>query len=85
MEHCDAAGLGTALWAAALVSLLVAGFSVGFQVDWWRPVTVVATLVSLVVLVLFWNRRLIIGTGIDIGVLVGMVALGWPPRELLGF
>jgi hypothetical protein len=78
------ASVGTALWVTALVSLLVAGFAAAFQLGWWRPLTVVATIVSLVVLVLFWNRRLLIGTGVDIGVLLGMVGLGWPPAELLG-
>ena len=78
------AGVGTALWVAAMLSLLVAGFAVAFQLGWWRPLTVAATIVSLVVLALFWNRRVLIGAGVDIGVLLGMVGLGWPPAELLG-
>jgi hypothetical protein len=80
----SAAGLGTALWAAALLGFLLAAVGVAFHFGWWRPVTIAATVVSLLAMALFWNRRLWIGTGLDLGVLVGLLALRWPPPELLG-
>ncbi len=76
--------LGAALWVIALLAFLVAAVGAAFQLGWWRPVTVAATIVSLSTLLLFWNRRLWIGTGVDIGVLVGMLGLGWPPASVLG-
>jgi NAD(P)-dependent dehydrogenase (short-subunit alcohol dehydrogenase family) len=80
----SAASLGTGLWVLALFAFLIAGVGAGFHLGWWRSATVLATVVSLLALGLFWDRRFWIGLGVDVAVLAGLLWLRWPPIDVLG-
>ena len=71
-------------WGAALVTLLAAGFVTIFWPAGWRATTVVASLVSLAVLALFWRASLWMGLGVDLAVLAALLVLRWPTAELIG-
>ena len=70
--------LSTTLFVASAIGFGIAGFIVLFGQAWWRPLAVVSSLISLALLVLFWNRGLIVGAAIDVGVLVAVLWLRWP-------
>jgi hypothetical protein len=80
----SASGLGTMLWVMALLVFLIAGIGAAFHLGWWRPAAITASLVSLVVLGLFWDPRVGIGAAVDVGVLAGLVWLRWPGADLIG-
>jgi hypothetical protein len=80
----SSAGLGDALWVMALLTFLAAGIGAAFHLGWWRPMAVLGAAVSLVVMVLYWDSRLWMGAAVDIGVLAGLLWLGWPSTELMG-
>jgi hypothetical protein len=80
----SARGLGNALWLVALLVLVGAGAGAAFHLGWWRPAAIIGSVVSLVVLGLFWHRRVGIGAAVDVGVISGLLWLGWPSAEMLG-
>ncbi len=62
------------------LAFLVAGLSF-FNVlllGYWRPLTFTATVISLVTLLVFWDRRLALGIVIDLALLAALL-LNWPP------
>jgi hypothetical protein len=75
--------------AVALVALIVAGFALlGFAV-WgvpglvsiWPALAIVAAVVSLAALVLFWDRQLVWGVAIDVAIIaVALWRPGWTDR-----
>ena len=76
--------LGTALWLIVLLAFLGAGIGAGFHLGWWRTAAVAASVASLALMFLFWNPSFWMGAVADLGVLVGLLVLRWPSRELLG-
>lgn len=49
----------------------------------WKPLTIVGSLASLALLVAFWHPRIVVGTAIDVGLLVVAVLLpDWWTRLL---
>ena len=48
--------------------------------DWWRPLALISAVVSLLLLILFWNRYLIAGVAIDILLLVALFFTNWTPE-----
>jgi hypothetical protein len=83
--------VGIVLWTVALVGFVVAGLGVlGVFVPatWIRPVAVVASVVSLVGIVLFWDAFPSIvskvgAIGIDVVVLWAVLVGHWPSSEVV--
>ena len=48
--------------------------------DWWRPLALASAVISLLLLVIFWNTYLIVGVLIDIALLVALLAFNWTPE-----
>jgi hypothetical protein len=67
------ATLGFVATGLALLDFLV-------PFDWWRTLAIVSAIVSLLLLVIFWNRYLIIGVAIDILILAALFFAGWTPE-----
>lgn len=61
----------------ALTGLATAGIAV--PQTWWLPLTIVAAVASLAMLVVFWNNMLVVGIVIDLVLLVAVLGLGWRP------
>ena len=83
--------LGLVLWAAALVGFVVAGLGVlgvAVPVEWIRPVAVVASMVSLVAIGLFWDAlpsmvSKVGAIGVDVIVLWAVLVAHWPSTEIV--
>ena len=86
---------GGALQVIALVLAVVAGlgfiaaglamFDVLLPHEWWRALAVAASVVSLVLCVLFWNTYLIVGPVVAIAIIVVVGLLRWPTEAMLGY
>lgn len=61
----------------ALSGLAAAGIII--PPDWGLPLTVAASIASLLLLVLTWHTWLVVGVAIDIALLVAVLWLGWKP------
>ncbi len=81
-------GIAAVVWGAslALFGVGVGGFLAGHE--WWRTVTVVATLVSLAGLLVFWDgiatSSAMFALVFDLVVLIALLGLHWPSVELAG-
>ena len=59
--------------------------------EWWRTLALVSSVISIVTIVLFWNAFVTFfpnkvgALGVDIAVLVCLLALDWPTEAALGF
>lgn len=80
----NAAAIGTPLWTAALVAFILAGVAVFVFPGAWRPIAVVASLLSLATIGLFWQPQMALGAAVDAGVLAALLWFGWPTGEVLG-
>ena len=86
---------GSALQVIALVLAVVAGisfiaaglamFDVLLPHDWWRALAVAASVVSLLLCLLFWNSYLIVGPVVAIAIIVVVGLLKWPAEAMLGY
>ena len=70
------AGIATIGFVAAGMGLL--GFLV--PVGWWRSLAIGAAVVSLLLVVVFWDRYLVAGLVIDVAVLITLIFTRWPPE-----
>lgn len=77
-------GLGATLFVLAAVGFFGATLGVFIQQGWWRPVAVASSMVSLLLLALFWNRGLIVGAAIDLAILIALLWAHWPPASRVG-
>jgi hypothetical protein len=72
--------IGILLVAAATISFIFAGIGVlGVPVfhALWRTVAVISAATSMVLLILFWHSRLLLGFVIDAVILVTLMWLNW--------
>ena len=86
---------GGALQIIALVLAVIAGigfiaaglamFDVLLPHDWWRALSVAASVVSLGLCALFWNSYLIVGPVVAIAIIVVVGLLKWPAEAMLGY
>ena len=78
--------IGIILVALATLGFVLAGlgvFGVSGLSTIWRTVAVFSSCVSLLLLILFWHPWLIVGVLIDIGILVALLWVKWPPENIL--
>lgn len=71
------------LWLAAMVGLVGSAFGLGLWQDWWSALAVMAAVISLVVIVPWWNTVPLgakIGAAFDVLVLVVLLS---PLKERL--
>jgi hypothetical protein len=77
-------GLGNVMSMVALAGFVLAGLALlaGFGV--WRPLAVAAACVSLVTIVLFWDRKMALGVAVDVAIVIAVVWAKWPGHDLVG-
>ena len=76
--------LGNVLWIVALLAFIVAGLVLVFQPGWWVAPTVVAALISLAAIGLYWMPSAVAGAVVDLGTIVALLIVRWPTVEMLG-
>jgi hypothetical protein len=70
------------------VGFLAAGlamFDLLLPHDWWRALSVAASVVSVALCALYWHTYLIAGPAVAVGVIVALVLLRWPTETILGY
>ena len=79
----------TRLIGLAAVAATMGGFTLSALItlgvgpaELWTAAIAVGTLGSLLALVLFFDPWLVVGVGIDLGLLWAVFVLGWTPSEL---
>jgi hypothetical protein len=77
--------LATVLYALVTLTFVVSGIGALTRGEWWRPLMVGSAAVSAVLILLFWDGgtqyivpKGLIGFLIDVGILVLLLAVGWP-------
>ena len=79
--------IGILLVALSTLGFVLAGlgiFGVAGLVSIWRTLAIIASCVSLLLLLLFWHPWLPVGMLIDIGILVALLWAEWPPVTVIG-
>ncbi len=76
--------IGGPLMLAATTGFVAAGLGLLGLAGWWRDVTAAAALVSILVMVIFWDARQVLGLILDAAVLWALLVAHWPPRALVG-
>jgi hypothetical protein len=86
--------VGFILFAAALVGFI--GVALGLMDwlvphDWWRTLAIVSAVISFIAVALFWNAFVMFfpnkvgAIGVNVAVLVGLLAVSWPTEVQLGY
>lgn len=74
----------TALWLVAMVVYLVAGYMLFQQQVGWRTLAVGASVLSLIVALLFIKGPPFNAFGADVIILVALLWFGWPSSDVVG-
>jgi hypothetical protein len=80
--------LASAFWAAALAGFVLAALSFWgvLPIEWWQSVAVVSAAVSMAGIVLFFGNWPLFNTlaaqAVNVGVLVAVLWLRWPPESV---
>jgi hypothetical protein len=80
--------VGGILWIVAILGFTAAGVGMVSQQDWWRSAAIVASVVSLIGLIVFWKNpasssALFAGL-VDLIVPVALLVVHWPSIEMIG-
>jgi uncharacterized membrane protein YphA (DoxX/SURF4 family) len=67
-------GIGRVLWIATILVFLAAGIALALGLPQWRFVAVAGSIVSLAVIVLFFDPKMLIGVVVDVALLVAILA-----------
>lgn len=81
-------GLGTVLWIAAMAGFVLAGlgvFGIPFLKHVWRPVAAVSSVVSFLLIGLFWHRSFVLALLINAAIFIALVWAQWPSVAMIGW
>lgn len=80
--------IGGLIWAAATAAFCAAAYGLFTHQAWWREVTVIAAVSSLIGLALFWawpaSSSFYFALGFDVVALAAILIAHWPTAEALG-
>jgi len=74
--------IATTLAVIATLGFVAAGlalFGILVPFDWWRILAIASAVVSLLLVVIFWDPYLIVGLLIDAAVLATLIFTNWSP------
>ena len=80
--------LGTVLWIAAMAGFVLGGlgvFGVPLLKEVWRPEVAVSSVMSFLLIGLFWHRNFVFALLLNAGIFVALVWLHWPSVEMIGW
>ena len=75
--------VGNALWLATLLIFLAAGIVTFTNQPLWRILTIGGSVISLLIMLLFWDGKMILGVIVNVAVLAALLWLKWPPAHLI--
>ena len=75
--------IGMVLSIVALLVFLASGVALFAHLSWWRVLAVSASIISLVMILLFWRFNMVFGAVVDVGVIAALLVANWPSKELL--
>ena len=76
--------IGQVLSIVALLVFMAAGVALFAHLSWWMVLAVSASIISLVLILLFWRSNMVFGVLIDVGVMAALLMANGPSKELLG-
>lgn len=80
--------VGALLWAAVLVLFVVAALGLFTQQPFWRTAAIIASILSVIGLVIFWHSPpgspVISALVFNVCVLVALLLAHWPSYEMVG-
>jgi len=80
--------IGLTLVALATLMFIVAGLGVlgvpGLHTT-WGTLTVISAVFSLLLLGVFWHPWLVIGVVLDLGILISLLWVHWPPQSMINY
>ena len=76
--------LSIGLAVVAAVAFVGAGAGLLAHQAWWRPLTVVAAGVSLTLVLVYFTPWLSAAVGINVALIIALVAAHWPSPTLVG-
>ena len=75
--------VGLVLWIITLLVFMTAGIVTFTNQPAWRTISVIGSALSLLIMFLFWDSKMIYGVAINIAVLVALIFLKWPMTNLI--
>ncbi len=76
------------LWCVAAVAFVAVGIGIMQQQAWWRPLILTTAVFSFVIAALFLgsstNQPIVSAIGMDVIILVALLAMRWPSPALIG-
>jgi hypothetical protein len=76
--------ISVVLALVAAAGFVATGLGVLLGVGWWRPLGIVAAVVSLLLLLVYFNRWLLLGVAIDVGIIAALLVADWPSKDMIG-
>jgi hypothetical protein len=76
--------LAATVAAATAVVLVVAGFGLWTQADWWRVAAVIGLAASFVLMVVYFNPWFFLIEGVNAALIGSILWLGWPTETMVG-
>jgi hypothetical protein len=80
--------VGSALWMVALIGFCAAAYGLGSQQAWWRNVAIIASVISIAGVILFWaapaSSPAVAALIFNVMVLAALLIVHWPSIEAVG-
>jgi hypothetical protein len=70
---------------ASAAALTAAGLGLFARQDWWQAAAIVGAVLSLLLLILFFNPWITIGVAINVALIFVLVQTDWPSAGTLGW
>jgi hypothetical protein len=70
---------------ASAATLTVAGIGLFAQQNWWQVAAIAGAVLSLLLLILFFNPWITVGVAINVAVILVLVQTDWPSAGTLGW
>ncbi|MEX1071638.1 MAG: hypothetical protein WEC37_03340 [Anaerolineales bacterium] len=78
---------GSLIFVAAMLGFVAAAWGMYAGLEWWRTVAIIASLVSLIGIILFWSSPIPAGvlpaSAFNISILVSSLLVRWPDIDQL--
>lgn len=84
LDQASLHALGSVLWMVTLLAFITTGIVLFMGLAWWRPLAIVASVMSLLTIGLFWQLNLGIGALVDVGILLALLWVHWPTTTWVG-